>query len=90
METFVIVGFWEVEEKLFGPLHEYVAPVIVLAVKLNVCPEQTVLLLPADGIPGGGFTVTVTVPAVLTQPFAVAVTEYIPLAETEAVEITGF
>jgi hypothetical protein len=41
-------------------------------------------------MPGGGLTVAVVVPIGLTQPFAVAVTEYIPVAETDAVEITGF
>ena len=48
------------------------------------------VLLPAVGVPGGGLTVAVVVPTGLMQPFAVAVTEYIPLAETEAVGITGF
>ena len=75
MVIFAMVGFCSVDVNPLGPLHEYVAPVMVLAVSDNVCPEQTVLLLPAVGVPGGGFTVTVIVPAVLTHPFAVAVTE---------------
>jgi len=48
---------------------------MVLAVKLSVCPEQTGELLPATGEAGGGFTVTLTVPAGPVQPFSVAVTE---------------
>lgn len=73
--TPAIVGFCEAEEKLFGPVQEYVAPETVLAVKLSVFPEQTVLLLPTMGTEGGGFTVTVVVPAVPEHPPTVAVTE---------------
>ena len=73
--TFAIVEFCVEAEKLFGPLHEYVAPEIVLAVKLKAFPEQTVLLLPAVGAEGAGLTVAVVVPAVLEQPLIVATTE---------------
>ena len=45
-------GFCEVLEKEFGPVHEYVAPEIVFAVKLKVKPEQIGLLLPALGAAG--------------------------------------
>ena len=75
---------------VFGPVQLYVAPEIVLAVSDKIFPEQTVLLLPAVGAEGGGLTVTVVVPAELAQPFAVAVTEYIPLAVTDADVIVGF
>ena len=72
---FVIVEFWEEEEYVFGPLQLYVAPEIVLAVKVNVVPTQTGLLLPAVGAAGIGFTVTLVVPAEPVQPDVVAVTE---------------
>ena len=49
--TAVIVGFCVADVKLFGPVQLYVVPVL-LAVKLNVLPEQTVLLLPATGATG--------------------------------------
>ena len=47
-----MVGFCDVELKLFGPLQEYVAPATVVAVKLIVLPWQTGPLLPAliDGV----------------------------------------
>ena len=75
METFVIVGFCNEEEKLFGPVQAYVALATVLEVSDNIFPEQTVLLLPAVGAEGSVFTVTLVVPIVLMQPFTVAVTE---------------
>jgi hypothetical protein len=71
-------GSSEVEVNVFGPVHEYVAPAIVLAVKFNVAPVQTGPLLPAVGEDGIGFTTTVVVPAILVQPLTVAVTEYVP------------
>jgi len=54
----VIVGFCNAELKLFGPVHEYVAPDTLLAVKLNVDPSQTAPPLPAVGAVGIAFTVT--------------------------------
>jgi hypothetical protein len=48
---------------------------MALAVSDNVRPEQTVLLLPADGAPGEGFTVTEVIPARPGHPFCKAVTE---------------
>lgn len=53
MPTLDIVGFCEDDEKLFGPVQLYVVPV-ELAVKLNVDPVQSGLLLPATGAAGGG------------------------------------
>jgi hypothetical protein len=61
--------------KPFGPVHEYVAPVIVAAVKFNGLPAQIGLLLPAVGTAGIGLIVTVTFPPADVQPFTVAVTE---------------
>ena len=47
----------------------------VLAVKFNVCPAHIGLLLPAVGVAGIGFTVTLVVPAALVHPATVIVTE---------------
>jgi hypothetical protein len=63
------------EEKLFGPVQEYVAPATVLAVRFKVCPTHKGPLFPAVGADGVGFTTTVVVPAALVQPATVAVTE---------------
>ncbi len=58
-----MVGFCNVEEKLLGPLHVYpVAPAIVLAAKLKVCPVQIgdgllVLAVGVGGTKGGQLTV---------------------------------
>ena len=49
--TLPMVGFCDAEVKLLGPVQEYVLPV-ELAVKLKVFPEQTGVLLPADGVDG--------------------------------------
>ena len=69
-----MVGFCVADVKLFGPLHEYVAPAMVVEVKLNVLPVQTGLFAVAT-IAGVWFTVTVVVPAGLVHPPEVAVTE---------------
>jgi hypothetical protein len=47
-------------------------------------------LLEAVGAARFGLTVTSTVPAVLVQPFTVAVTEYVPDAAVVALVIEGF
>ena len=83
-------GFCSVEEKLFGPDHEYVAPITVVAFKLSVCPEQTGVLLPAEGEDGALFTMTVVVPIGPVHPFTVAVTEYVPALEEVTPLIVGF
>ena len=38
--AFGIVGFWSVDVKRFGPVHEYVAPGTVDTARFNVCPAQ--------------------------------------------------
>ena len=48
----VILGFCVAVAKLFGPVHAYVAPVTVLAVRVTVVPEQTGVLLLAVGAAG--------------------------------------
>jgi hypothetical protein len=85
-----MVGFCVAEEKLFGPVQLYVAPAIVLAVKLSVLPAQIGELLAAVGAPGMGFTVTATVPAGPVHPATVAVTEYVPVAAVVAEAMLGF
>ena len=83
-------GFCVADEKLFGPLHEYVAPATLLAVRFKVDPAQIGELLDAVGAAGVGFTVTTVVATELVQPATVAVTEYVPLAATVAAAIVGF
>src|SRR5450759_3549759 len=59
--AFAIVGSCWSEEKPFGPVHAYVAPLTVDAVRFSVLPAQRGLLLPAVGAAGTGLTVTDTV-----------------------------
>ena len=75
---------------MFGPVQLYVAPATVLAVRLSGDPAQTGLLLPAVGVAGIGFTVTVVVAAADVQPLTVTVTEYVPDAAVVEAAITGF
>jgi hypothetical protein len=56
---------------------------------LSVVPAQIGLLLDAVGAAGVGFTVTLTVPATLVQPFTVTVTEYVPLAAVVTLVMDG-
>ena len=86
----IIVGFCNVDEKLFGPLHAYVAPVIVLAVKLKVEPEQIELLLPAVGARGVWLIVTEVVASGPKQLFTVTLTVYDPAASVVTLGIIGF
>ena len=67
-------GFCVDEENPFGPVQEYVAPTMLLAVKFNVLPAQIGELLPAVGAAGVGLTVTVVVDCALEHPFTVTVT----------------
>ena len=91
MPAAAMVGFCAVDEKLLGPLHAYVAPASVVAVKLSVCPEQIELLLPSVGDDGGGFITTEVVPTVLVHPAAeVADTEYVPASDVVVTAIVGF
>jgi hypothetical protein len=62
-ETFVILGLCNAEEKLLGPLQEYVPPPPPVKVKFPVLQRGELLL--AVGI-GNGFIVTEVV-AVFTQ-----------------------
>ena len=71
-----ITGSCVPEVKLLGPVHAYVAPPTVLAVKLRSFPEQNGLLLVAVGAAGVRLTVTEIIPSGLVgQPGTLAVTE---------------
>lgn len=88
--TPAIEGFCEEDEKLFGPVQEYVALAMALAVRFNFVPVQTGLLLPAVGADGGGFTTTAVVPAGPVHPLTVTVTEYVPASASTALAMEGF
>lgn len=88
--TLEIEGFCNDEENPFGPVHEYVEPITRLALRLSVLPTHTGELLDNVGAEGGVFTSTLTVPALLVQPFTVTVNEYVPASATVALAILGF
>ena len=77
--------------KPLGPVHAYVAPATVAAVRFIVLPVHTGLLLPAAGESGVWFTVTVVVlAAVPVHPFTVIFTLYVPAFTAVALGILGF
>ncbi len=84
-----MVGFCNVEVKEFGPVHEYVAPAIALAVKLSGEPTQAGLLLETVGAGGVGAAVTVTVALTGGQPVVASPTEtvYVPALLTLIEEV---
>ncbi len=88
--TFVMEGFCSVDVKLFGPVHEYVAPETKLDVRFNVLPVQTGELLVTVGAAGGVFTAHTTVPTELVQPLTDTVREYVPAAAAVAPGMVGF
>jgi len=63
-----IVGFCVVEVNPLGPVHEYVAPEIVPAVRLIGEPRHTGLLLPVTGADGVVTAATVTVAVIGGHP----------------------
>jgi hypothetical protein len=67
-------GFCTEEAKLFGPVHEYVAPATAGVKRLMVLPVQTGVLLLAVGVAGVALITTAVVPAADVQPFVVTVT----------------
>ena len=68
------VGFCTAEVNAEGPVQVYVAPAIVLAVRLILFPVQTGLLLPDVGAAGVVLITTTVDPNGLIQPPTVAVT----------------
>ena len=85
-----MLGFCEEEEKLAGPVHEYVAPANVCDCKLKVWPAHRGEFAATVGVAGIGFTVTATVPEAPGHPATVAKTEYVPVAAVVAPESVGF
>jgi hypothetical protein len=72
----MITGSCAGSEKLLGPVQEYAAPEIVLAVKLRSVPPQIGELLPAVGAPGVWLMTTGVVPGALgAHPAMIAETE---------------
>ena len=69
------VGFCTVDVNAEGPVQVYVAPAIVLAVKLILFPVQTGLLLPDVGAAGTELIVKFVVTIELAQAPNEAVTE---------------
>src|SRR6185295_19661684 len=73
--AFARVGFCCEEVKLFGPVHEYVAPATVGVERLIVAPSQYGPSLLALGGAGAGFTTTLVVPVAEVHPLTVMITE---------------
>jgi hypothetical protein len=69
------VGFWRAEVKLFGPVHEYVAPATADVEREMVEPAQYGPPFDGAGVAGVGFTTTLVVPAADVQPATAIVTE---------------
>jgi len=70
----VITGFWRLEAKPLGPVHAYVAPATVDAVKCKSCPAQIGPLLEAVAAAGFALTVAAVVAAADEHPPAIACT----------------
>ena len=84
------VGFCCAEVKLFGPVHEYVAPLTTGVDSEIVAPVQYGPPFEAVGVAGAGLTTTSVVPAAEVQPLTVIVTEYVPASATVALGRVGF
>lgn len=70
--------------KPFGPVHEYVAPATVLAVRVNVCPAQSGELFDTTGAGEVGLTVILTTASVSparlhASPFMILLNLMIPV-----------
>ena len=70
-----LVGFCSAEEKPFGPVHEYVAPITAGVESEIVAPAQYGPPLLALGVAGIALTATFVVPAAEVQPLTEIVTE---------------
>src|ERR1043166_9700515 len=88
--AFERVGFCCVEVKLFGPVHEYVAPLTNGVESEIVAPEQYGPPLLAVVVAGVALTTTSVVPAADGQPATVTVTEYVPASAVVAFGRVGF
>jgi len=85
-----IEGFCTEELKLFGPVHEYVAPATAGVERLIVLPVHTGVLLDAVGVAGVAFTTTAVVPTADVHPLVVTVTLYVPPIASVADGRVGF
>jgi hypothetical protein len=85
-----IEGFCTEEAKLFGPVHEYVAPATAEVERLIVLFVQTGVLLVAVGVAGVVFATTAVVPTADVQPLVVTVTLYVPAIAAVAPARVGF
>jgi len=85
-----IEGFCTEETKLFGPVHEYVAPATAAVERLMVLPVQTGVLLDGAGVAGVALITTAVVPNPEVHPFTVTVTLYVPAIATVALVRVGF
>jgi len=90
MPAFEIVGFCDEELNPPGPVHEYDAPLIALAVRDIELPTHKGPLLEATGAKGRGLTTAPVDEGELVQPLTVAVTLYTPPFATPTLLITGF
>src|SRR5205809_6181295 len=88
--AFARVGFCCAEVKLFGPVHEYVAPLTNAVESEIVAPAQYGPPLLAVGVAGMGLTTTFVDPAAEVQPLTVTVTEYVPPSAVVALVRVGF
>ena len=88
--AFARVGFCSAEVKLFGPVHEYVAPLTNAVESAIVAPSQYGPPLVAVGVAGVALTTTLVVPAAEVQPLTVMVTEYVPASAVVAFARVGF
>ena len=88
--AFARVGFCAEEVKLFGPVHEYVAPLTVGVKSWMVAPTQYGPPFVAVGVAGVALTTTFVVPAALVHPLTVIVTEYVPASAVVAFVRVGF
>src|ERR1043165_7817060 len=88
--AFAFVGFCSADEKPFGPVHAYVAPLTVGVESVIVAPAQYGPVFDAVGVAGTALTTTEVVPAAEVQPPTVTVTEYVPASAVVAFAFVGF
>src|SRR5438270_9815023 len=88
--AFARAGFCCDEVKLFGPVHEYVAPLTKAVDSEIVAPSQYGPPLLALGVAGVALTTTCVVPMAEVQPLTVIVREYVPASAVVALARVEF
>src|ERR1044071_487484 len=88
--AFARVGFCSAEEKPFGPVHAYVAPLTAGVESEIVARSEYGPPFDAVGVAGIALTTTLVVPDAGVQPLTVIVTEYVPASAVVALERVGF